>query len=151
MAEIPVEHASGRSAVRSLTPNLSRALVVMALLLGMVAAAISVSPGVRAAAVDAAGADLTRLLRGMAAIKALLAVALLAGVAWRLSAPVSALTLSAYGTAAFAMGSGLVLTWSMVSLGLGAVLLHAGLFGGLILFARDKAVGQRLNALLLRR
>lgn len=151
MADISFDHGATRRRTGTLSPTGARFAVLAALLLGAVTAWASVLPTASVAALEAAGPDLTRLLRGMAAIKALLGAALLAGVAWRLGAPVSALALSAYGTAAFAMGAGLVLTWSMVALGLGAILLHAGLLGGLILLARDKTVGQRLNAMLLRR
>jgi len=151
MTDLSIQPAGQVAARRTLTPILSRLALLACLAIGAGLAWASVSPASSAGAVEAAGADLTRLLRGMAAIKALICLAILAGVSWRLAAPVSALGLSGYGTMAFAMGAGLVLTWSMVSLALGAVLLHVGLLGALVLLARDRAVGHRLNRLLLRR
>ncbi|MEL6752857.1 MAG: hypothetical protein AAFO57_02425 [Pseudomonadota bacterium] len=150
MADISFEQTQPASLPR-LTPLAARAIVLACLSIGAGAAWISVSPAASVAALEAAGPDLTRLLRGMAAIKALLGAALLAGISWRLASPISPAGLAVYGAASAAMGAGLVLTWSLTLLAAGAVLLHLGLFGGLIVLARDKAVGQRLHRLLLKR
>ncbi|MEM1106428.1 MAG: hypothetical protein AAGH87_08555 [Pseudomonadota bacterium] len=129
----------------------ARALVLASLAAGAGLAALAISPGASVAAIEAAGPELTRLLRGMAMIKAVLAGALLAGIHWRMAAPISALGLSVYSAAALALGAGFVMTWSLALPGAGAALLHLGLFGGLIWLARDPAVGQRLQLGLLSR
>lgn len=151
MGDVPLQRPAFGVATGVFTPLFARVAVLACCLAGIISGVWSVSPMIIASAVEAGGPDLTRLLRGMAAIKALLCVGLLAGVAWRLDAPISVLGLAAYGTSAFAMGAGLALTWSIVSLGLGGLLLHAGLFGGLVLLARDKAVGTRFHQMLIRR
>lgn len=76
-----------------------------------------------------------RLRRG------LLAVALPAGAGWAV----------AYMAAGAAASAGPVLIWGMVHLGLGALLLHAGLFAALVLLWRDPAVAAELGAMVAER
>ena len=103
------------------------------------------------AAADAArlaGEDLIRLLRGMAAIKIAIILPALAAIFWRLGAPASSALFAAYIASAAAMTLSIGLIWHMAHVGPGAVLMHAGLIGTLVLLFRDKAVGQRLASAL---
>jgi hypothetical protein len=86
------------------------------------------------------GADLTRVLRFMAAIKGAIAIAVL----WRLGAAISLPWFAAYAVTCAAMAAGPGLIWGMSHVALGAVVLHAGLFATMILLWRDPAVGARL-------
>ena len=97
-----------------------------------------------AQAVAGAGADLARLLRFMAVIKAAMALGALAAIWWRLGLAASPVRLSVYLATAAAMGAGPGLIWAMAHVAWGALLLHGGLFAALILLWRDPAVGTRL-------
>ena len=99
-----------------------------------------------------AGEGLTRLLRGMAALKAMIAAGATTAVLWRLAAPVTPARLAAYAVACAAMAAGPGLIWNIVNLGLGALLLHAGLIGAVVLLWRDPETARRLSsAIALRR
>ncbi len=89
-----------------------------------------------------------RLLRGMAAIKLLMAALVCAGVAWRLGDGAGLSWLLAYACACAAMAAGPGLIWDMAHLSAGAALLHGGLLAGVLLLWRDKATGQRLGPLV---
>ena len=128
--------ASGSTGVRVLFV----ALLVAALVGGFVATSTAAS----AQAVSAAGEDLTRLLRGMAALKVLLALGAMLGVLWRLGAPVSAPRFVVYAVACGAMALGPGLVWEMVYVRAGAVLLHGGLLVAVVVLWRDEAAGTRL-------
>ncbi len=127
-----------------LSPRLGRGLV-----LGVVAAAaigglISADAGTVARAAAHAGEGLTRLLRAMAAIKAGMAVGLLAAILWRLGSPVTPRWLLGYAIAGAAMAAGPGLIWNMADVALGALLLHAGLIVALVMLWRDPAVARRI-------
>ncbi len=105
-----------------------------------------------AAAVAEAGADLVRLMRGMALIK--LSMAALAGgaVLWRLlAAPIRAGWFAAYAVACAAMAAGPGLIWHMDAVRTGAALLHGGLLAAVILVWRDAAVDARLAEIIAAR
>jgi hypothetical protein len=104
-----------------------------------------------ARAVADSGADLTRLLRAMAALKAMMAVAAGAAVLWRLGVPVGLAWFAGYAMAAAAMAAGPGLIWGMAHVAGGAVLLHAGLLATIVLLWRDPVVGDRLAALVAQR
>ena len=101
-----------------------------------------------ARAVAQAGTDWAHLLRAMAALKTVMAVAAAAAVVWRLAAPVKFAWLAAYGVAGTAMLAGPGLIWGLAHVGFGALLLHAGLAGTLLLLWLDPQVGTRLAALV---
>jgi hypothetical protein len=90
------------------------------------------------------GADLTRLMRFLAAIKLVLAIAAAAAVLWRLGVAISLPWFAAYAVTCAAMAAGPGLIWDMSHVGLGALLLHGGLFATVILVWRDPAVAARL-------
>ncbi len=102
-------------------------------------------------AVMASGADLTRLLRAMAAIKALMATGAVAGVAWRLGMPVGWLRLASYAVACGAMAAGPGLIWGMAHVGLGALLLHGGLILSVVMLWQDPAVAAGLARIVAAR
>ena len=94
------------------------------------------------------GADLTRVLRFMAVIKAVIVVAGLAAVLWRLGSAVPAPRLAAYAAACVSMAMGPGLIWGMSHVALGALLLHGGLIATIILLWRDPTVGARLAVVI---
>jgi hypothetical protein len=122
-------------------------ILLASLLLGYFAT----SPAATLAAVQRDGADLTRLMRFMAGLKAMLAIGATAGVVWRLAAPVSLPWFAAYAVAGAAMAAGPGVIWGMAHVGAGALLLHGGLFATVLLLWRDPAVGSSLAAMVERR
>jgi hypothetical protein len=128
-----------------------RGVLLGAVLAGIALAALATSGGEAAQAVRAAGPELTRLLRAMAGLKLVLAAGVLAGFYWRLGTPAGLWRLAGYAAAAAAMAAGPVLIWDMAHVGLGALLLHGGLLGGVLLLWRDPAVGACLGAMVARR
>jgi hypothetical protein len=124
------------------------------ILLGVIAAAVAAgffTAAPQDAALAAADPDLTRLLRAMTGLKLLMAGAASAAVLWRLGSPVSPLWLAAYAVAGGAMFAGPGLIWNMAHLGLGALLLHAGLLATIVLVWRDPIVGKRLEVAIAAR
>jgi hypothetical protein len=101
-----------------------------------------------AQAVAQAGPELVRLLRAMAAIKALMAIAAGAAVLWRLGSAATPPWLAGYALACGAMAAAPGLIWDMAHVTLGAALLHGGLLACIVLLWRDPAVGSRLAALV---
>jgi len=95
-----------------------------------------------------AGPDWAHLLRAMAALKTVMAVASVGAVVWRLASPAKPAWLAAYSLAGSAMMAGPGLVWGLVHIGLGALLLHAGLAATLLLLWRDPQVGTRLATLV---
>jgi hypothetical protein len=90
------------------------------------------------------GGGLTRLMRFMAAIKLVIAIAGAAAVLWRLGVAISLPLFGVYAVSCAAMAAGPGLIWDMVHVGLGALLLHGGLFATIVLVWRDPAVAARL-------
>ncbi len=103
------------------------------------------------AAEAAAGADLARLLKAMAVIKLAFVLPAALAVIWRLSLPVSVGRLVAYAAATAAMTISIGLIWHLAHVGLGALLMHAGLISTLILLFTDKDVVVQLSGMLARR
>jgi hypothetical protein len=130
---------------------MARSLVLAAVAAAAVAGAVSVDPVQAARAAAQAGPGLTRLLRGMAAIKAMMALASLGAVDWRLRSPASTGWVAAYAIAGAAMAAGPGLIWAIAPLTAGAALLHAGLTATLILLWRDPAVSRGLSGLIAAR
>ncbi len=121
-------------------------ILAAAALAGLLSAA---SPGASLAAVHA-GADLTRLLRFMAVLKAGIAVGAAGAVFWRLGVPVSLPWLAAYAVAGGAMAAGPGVIWAMAHVGVGALLLHGGLLATILLLWRDPATAGRIASILAR-
>jgi hypothetical protein len=124
------------------------------LLLAVVVAAVAsgfLATGVGETARAVADADMTRLLRAMAALKFVMALAAAGAVFWRLGSPAGPAWLAAYAVSCGAMFAGPGLIWGMAHLGMGALLLHGGLAATIILLWRDPVVGRRLEAAVARR
>jgi hypothetical protein len=134
----------------------------------LVAAAIGLfatPPDVGAQAVERAGPELTRLLRGMAVLKALISLAAAGAIVWRFGAtkpsfhggvpwagaPVSWVWFAAYAIVCAGMAAGPGLIWSMAYVRTGALLLHGGLFASIVLLWRDPGMGQRLQTAIAAR
>jgi hypothetical protein len=133
------------------TPRQARAALLLVVLAGALAGYLATDPVAAGRACAVAGGDLTRLLRAMAAIKAVMALAAAGGVLWRLGSPASPRRLVAYLVAVAAMTAGPGLIWNMVQLGAGALLLHAGLFATVVMLWRDPAVTRRISDALASR
>lgn len=97
------------------------------------------------------GAALARLMRFMAAIKGLMAVAASAAVLWRMGAAISLPRFGAYATSCASMAAGPPLIWGMAHVGLGALLLHGGLIATILLVWRDPGASARLAEIVARR
>jgi hypothetical protein len=102
-------------------------------------------------AVSESGADLTRLLRAMAAIKMLFAAGAVAAVLWRLGAAITPGRFLAYAAGCAAMAAGPGLIWGMAHVALGAALLHGGLLTTAVLVWRDPATAAELEEVLASR
>ncbi len=123
---------------------------------GIILAAVAIGVGGAlafggASSTNTADADLVGLLRFMALLKAAFALGFVGVIWWRLASPIEAWRLAAYAATSAAMSSGPVLIWTMTHLGLGALLLHAGLLAAALLLWRDPAVTARISALVARR
>jgi hypothetical protein len=141
--------ASARRDPVSGSPILFRALIVFALAAGAAAGVMASGLGVPVRTVD--DADLARLLRAMAAIKALMATGVVAGLWWRLGGAISGSWFLAYAAAAASMAAGVALVWNLSHLGAGALLLHGGLLASIVLLWRDPVLAARLAALVAAR
>lgn len=132
-------------------PWVSRGVILAVMAVAATAGALFSDAAVSSQVVLQAGADLTRLMRFMAAMKGTMALGAAVAVLWRLGASVTALRLSAYAVACAAMAAGPGLIWGMVHVGMGALLLHGGLLATVLLLWHDAAVAMRLDAVLHRR
>jgi hypothetical protein len=136
------------ASVRSTTVQPAILRAAMLTLLAAVVIAGFLATGSEAAnlAITRDGADLTRLMRFLAAIKGIMAIAAAVAVLWRLGAAISLPWFAAYAVACAAMAAGPGLIWTMSHVALGAFLLHTGLFATIILMWNDPAVSTRLAA-----
>jgi hypothetical protein len=123
-----------------------RASLIGAVLAAGICGYLATGNAAEAQAIQAAGPELTRLLRGMALIKALIAAIMAAAVFWRLQFPITQARLAAYITACAAMAAGPFLVWGMAHIIAGAMLLHAGLLAAVLLGWRDEVAGQAVKA-----
>jgi hypothetical protein len=134
-----------------LSPALARGLLILVIAAAASAGLAGIASPASSLAVAHAGADLTRVLRFMAALKALIAVAAAAAVVWRLGAGITLPWFAAYSASCGAMAAGPGVIWAMVHVGLGAVLLHGGLIATILLLCRDRGTRGRMAAILVRR
>jgi len=132
-------------------PATARAVFAVALVAALGVGLLATGTQDSAHAVAAAGPELTRLLRAMAAIKSVMAASAAAAVWWRLGMPVGPARLVAYALSGAAMASGPAIIWMMAHVGFGALLLHGGLAAAILLLWRDPAVGARLGVLVAAR
>ncbi len=141
---------AGSDPAQSMSPTLNgvfarRGVVVAAAVFGSALGfALTDSPDA-ADAINAAGADLTRLLRAMAVIKVIFVALALAALGWRLQEPLSWPKLLAYSGATLLMTTGVGLVWHIAEVGLGAALLHAGLLATTVMLWFDKGAARLLQ------
>ncbi len=138
----PVPDAPRARAARPPRARVWRTLLVSG---GLVATAVAASTGASEAraAVDP---ELVRLLRGMALIKAVLTLAALAAVLWRLGRPISAGLCGTYLAGSWAMAAATVLIWQLVLLPAAALAFHAGEIALLLAAWRDGGLRVRATA-----
>ena len=134
-----------------LSPGLSRPLLVAIVIAAVGFSLLPAGGAPSSTAVLNAGDDLTRLMRFMAAIKAVLVAGAVVAVLWRLGSPVSVRRFYAYGAACALMAAGPGVIWGMAHVGRGALLLHGGLALAIVIMWRDPAVPARLEGALTRR
>jgi hypothetical protein len=82
---------------------------------------------------------LARLLRGMALIKGMIAIAALAAVFWRLAWPVSKSAAAAYLVSSWAVAGSTMLIWQLSYIVPAALLFHAAALSLLLVGWRDGA------------
>lgn len=121
----PAPTAASSPAQTAMPPALARTALFVAVALA-VGLAHGLGQGEAATRAAAADPELTRLLRGMAVLKAGLALAVAALVAWRLTYPASRRLAAGLITAASLMAAGPVLIWHMAPVLAAALLFHAG-------------------------
>jgi len=150
-ANVSVAAARASGFSKEISSVSARAAFLIILAAAAIAGVVSAASPASSVAAAHAGTDLTRLLRFMAALKALMAVAACAAVFWRLGAAVTLPWFAAYAATCAAMAAGPGLIWAMAHVGLGALLLHGGLFATILLLWRDPATAGRMAAILARR
>jgi len=119
--------------------SISRPALAIAAAAAMAIATLLLTvPGAATPPVAQADPELTMLLRFMAGVKAMLALAALAAVAWRLGYPASPPLSAAYLLAPALMCAAPVLIWRMAHVAAGAGLFHGGLIVLLIALYADR-------------
>lgn len=121
----------------------SRTALRVLLLAGcLVSVAAAASLGEPAALLQA-DAELGRLLRGMALIKAVIALAAVGLLLWRLGQPLSRPMAIAYLVGAWLVAGATMLVWQLSFVPLAALTFHVGEFTLLIAAWRDRHHGSR--------
>ena len=134
-----------------LTPAILRAGMLTLMAAAVIAGFLATGTEATNLAIGRDGADLTRLMRFLAAIKGMIALAASAAVLWRLGAAIALPWFAAYAVTCASMVAGPVLIWSMSHVVLGALLLHGGLFATIMLLWNDPVVGTRLAEMVAAR
>lgn len=152
MSDVSVEQAS-YGAAPPLRWSMPRPVVAITAALIAVMAAILASPDATIAARAQSDAELVLLLRFMAGVKALMALAALGAVVWRLGYPASPVLSAAYVLAPALMVAAPLLIWQIAPTALGAGLFHGGLALLLLALFADRGQTSELvrRTLLVRR
>lgn len=136
------------------SPSRTARLRAMLIVVCIVAAALGFVLGDPAGR-HAADLELMRLLRGMAIVKVIILLAVLALLSWRLRWLTFRPLVVSYAAAVGVMSFASALVWQLTFIGLAAFLFHASLIALLILMLRDDVgrarVKARLNAGRVRR
>ncbi|MGX7741438.1 hypothetical protein [Rhodopseudomonas parapalustris] len=145
---LPVSHAAA-----PLRWSMPRPVLVIAAALVAAVAAVLASPDAATIGLAQRDAELVLLLRFMAGVKSLLALAALGAVAWRLGYPASPFLSAAYVLAPALMVAAPVLIWQIAPTALGAGLFHGGLALLLLAVFADRGRASELarQTLLARR
>lgn len=120
---------------------LRAALLVGSVLAGLVAGALA-GP----AALVGVEPELVFLLRGMALIKAGIALAAVGLAMWRFGRPVSSRVAVGYVLGVWSLIAATVLIWQLTFILAAAVIFHLGMFGLLVLAWREDRSGWSLRA-----
>ena len=140
--------AAGAEKVTTFGPSSRRIAVAATAGLAFVGGLLATDPSETSHAIARFGPELGQLLRFMAAVKALIALANVGVLSWRMTLPTAFPRFTLYVIAAAAVAAGPGLIWGLVHVVLGAILLHAGLAACLVLLWRDPAVVARLGELV---
>ena len=136
-SSLPARRVSTPSALRP-RPLIRRSHVLRLFLLAGLVAAMAVAATVaNPSAYSAAEPELALLLRGMAVIKAGIALVALALSFWRFGQPVSTSAALGYALGVWALGGATVLIWFLSVIPAAALLFHLGVFGLLALAWRE--------------
>ena len=127
-----------------LTPATRRGGIMVIIAIALIAGFLATSTQATNLAILNDGAALVRLMRFMAAIKTVMIVAPAAAILWRFGTTISLRWFAAYAVTTASMAAGPGLIWGMAHVGLGALLLHGGLFATIILLWVDPGVRTRL-------
>lgn len=144
-AHDPAPLAVSRPARHSASPLIARAVLVATVVLAMTLAQF-VGQGEAADRAASADPELTLLLRGMAVLKAGLAIGAVCLVAWRLAHPASSRLAAGLIVAAALMAAGPILVWHVAPVVAAALVFHAGLGLLLVLCLLDRSGAQELHA-----
>ena len=147
---LPVPFATSMPTQRAAHPRLSRAALLAAVGLA-VAAAHLLGGGEAAVRIAAADPELTQLLRGMAVLKAGLALAVVGLVAWRVDYPARPRLLAGLIVSAALLAAGPVLIWHVAPIVAGALLFHAGMALLLVLCWADRSGARGFQGAVARR
>ncbi len=109
----------------------------VALLAGLVAVMVAAAALANASAYSAVEPELARLLRGMAVIKAGIALVAVALSLWRFGQPVSSPAAVGYLVGVWSLAGAAVFIWYLSFIAGAAIIFHLGLFGLLALVWRE--------------
>jgi hypothetical protein len=143
--EIAVSTETGAPSDRGPSAALRLLALAAALAAAGLAAALS---GDKATGADP---DLSRLIKGMAILKGVIAAAVAAAIGWRLTSPAKPAHLALYLASAAAMVAGVALMWRMAAPGAAATLYYAGLIAAIFLMLGDRTIIARIDAALVQR
>lgn len=141
----PAPVAASLVARRTPPPRLARFALIASVALSITLAHL-LGHGEMADRAAAADPELARLLRGMAALKAGIALAAVGLVAWRLAYPSSLRFAGGLVSAAALMAAGPVLMWHVAPVGAAALLFHAGMALLLVLCWADRSDAREVRA-----
>ncbi|MFC0240415.1 hypothetical protein [Rhodopseudomonas telluris] len=126
MSDATARSASSAVQQQARAPISRRAIALIVAAAAMVVALLTSSPDASLLAVQQTDAELVMLLRFMAVVKGLIALAALGVTVWRLGSPASLALQLAYVTAPALMCAAPVVIWQMAHVAGGAALFHGG-------------------------
>lgn len=130
-----IEALVERAAVSPRSRQLVCVSLMLAVAVAIVAGALEILPSLPAERAD--DATLVTLIRGMAIIKALLAVIAGSALAWRLGRPAGTALVATYLAGIWLMVLGSVVVWQCLHVGWAALLFHTGELTVLLTAWRD--------------
>ncbi len=134
------QRSSARERLRA--PVVLRFVLLVGLVAVVVVAAVVRSPS----AATVADAKLVSLLRGMALIKAGIALVAVALAAWRFGRPIPSAVAFGYLVGAWCLAGAAVLIWQLSFIPAAAVIFHVGMLGLLALAWREGRFESRMRS-----